>query len=137
MENLFAYGTLMCEDIMQKVSGLELFSLQAILSDFQKYLIKEEPYPALIPEKNIQTQGVIYYNISKSALDRLDRFEGKMYSRQIVYAETADYQKIPAYAYILKPEFMDNLTQKIWDYNYFLKSGKKEFQQNYTGFNYF
>ena len=45
--------------------------------------------------------------------------------------------KIHAYAYILKPEFMDNLTQKIWDYNYFLKSGKKEFQQNYTGFNYF
>ena len=41
MENLFAYGTLMCEDIMQKVSGLELFSVQAILSDFQKYLIKD------------------------------------------------------------------------------------------------
>ena len=48
MENLFAYGTLMCEDIMQDVAGCRLSCVPAELRGYSRRRVRGEHYPALV-----------------------------------------------------------------------------------------
>ena len=48
MENLFAYGTLMCEDIMREVSGVRLLQVSGKLKGYSRRGVKGEHYPAFI-----------------------------------------------------------------------------------------
>jgi gamma-glutamylcyclotransferase (GGCT)/AIG2-like uncharacterized protein YtfP len=134
MTNIFAYGTLMCDDIMREVAGLQLSFTQGILNNYQRYTVKNEIYPALIPAEYSRVIGIIYYDISNAAWDRLDRFEGEMYVRQKVNVLVNNKEMISAVTYVLKPEFSHYITDIIWDYEKFLKNGKERFLNYYNGF---
>jgi gamma-glutamylcyclotransferase (GGCT)/AIG2-like uncharacterized protein YtfP len=84
MENLFAYGTLMCDDIMIEVSGCRLSHMPGTLRGYSRRSVRGEHYPALVPREEGRVEGVVYRNVPDSAWDRLDRFEGEMYTRQLL-----------------------------------------------------
>ena len=134
MANLFAYGTLMCEDIMQEVSGLHLFHVVGILKGYSRRRVKGEYYPALVPDEEGRVEGVVYRNVSHSAWDRLDRFEGEMYTRESVKIELTNGVTLPAGTYVVRPEFLDYLDQCDWDFGDFLRNGKARFQNHYKGY---
>jgi gamma-glutamylcyclotransferase (GGCT)/AIG2-like uncharacterized protein YtfP len=134
MENLFAYGTLMCDDIMQEVSGCRLSHVPGIVKGYSRRSVKGEYYPALVLDEDGRVDGVVYHNVSASAWDRLDRFEGELYARRRVQIELNDGTALRAAAYVVKPEYLDRLEPSEWDFAEFLRNGKAKFQKHYKGY---
>ncbi|UCF81927.1 MAG: gamma-glutamylcyclotransferase [Desulfobacteraceae bacterium] len=134
MEDLFAYGTLMCEDIMGEVSGYRLSYVPGTLRGFSRRSVKGEHYPALVPHKEGRVEGVVYRNVPGSAWERLDRFEGEMYARQLVQIDLNNGATLLAATYVVQPEFLGHLDQSDWDFADFLRNGKASFQRHYKGY---
>jgi gamma-glutamylcyclotransferase (GGCT)/AIG2-like uncharacterized protein YtfP len=82
MEHLFAYGTLMCEDIMREIGGYVTPSMPALLNGFRRCSVKNESYPGIIPDANGSVEGLVYRNVPESSWKRLDAFEGGKFALQ-------------------------------------------------------
>ncbi|MGD1972791.1 MAG: gamma-glutamylcyclotransferase [Desulfobacterales bacterium] len=134
MGHLFAYGTLMCNDIMEEIVGSHLSPVSATLRGYRRMRVKGEHYPALVPDAEQHVEGVVYRNISGASWDRLDQFEGKMYSRKMVQVELNDGQAVPAETYVARAEFMDYLVDAEWDFAEFLRKNKGSFRRSYKGY---
>jgi len=134
MGNLFAYGTLMCDDIMQEVSGLHPSHVVGILRGYSRRCVKGEHYPALVQDADGRVEGVVYRNVPNAAWHRLDRFEGGMYTRESVEIELSDGTTLPAATYVVRAEFLNHLDQSDWDFTDFLRNGKARFQNHYKGY---
>ncbi len=134
MGNFFAYGTLMCQDIMEDVSGCRLSYLAGVLRGYSRRAVKGEHYPALVPSENGYVEGVVYRNLPDSAWERLDRFEGEMYIRQLVRVELNDETNLLAATYVIHPEFKNHLEASGWNFTDFLRNGKNHFQKDYKGY---
>ena len=132
--NLFVYGTLMCDDIMQEVSGISLAHEPAILAGYIRRSVKGEQYPAVVYEKTGRVEGVVYRAIPGPALNRLDRFEGDMYYRKEVEIKLSNGLILSAETYVVKPEFLNLLEAAEWDFKNFLRNGKSRFQKHYKGY---
>ncbi len=134
MKNLFVYGTLMCDDIMREVAGCNLTYVPGTLNGYRRRSVQGEHYPAIAPEKEGQVEGLVYLNVPDFAWDRLDRFEGEMYTRHLVQIKLSNGATLVAGTYVIKPEFIDRLDKSDWDFKNFLKNGKEIFQEQYKGY---
>ena len=134
MADLFAYGTLMCEDIMQEVSGCRLSFVQGIVKGYCRRSVRGEVYPAITPDEAGVVAGVVYHDLTGPAWDRLDQFEGDMYARKPVTVETVEGVTLQAETYIVRVEFLSHLDSAEWSFERFLRNGKKRFQNNYFGY---
>jgi gamma-glutamylcyclotransferase (GGCT)/AIG2-like uncharacterized protein YtfP len=106
MNNLFVYGTLLCEDIFVTVSGCRRRSKYCFLNDYRRLRVSGEHYPGIIPLPGNRVEGLLYLAVPESAWGRLDRFEGKMYHRQPVEVELHGGDLEMAFAYTVRPEFL-------------------------------
>lgn len=134
MAHLFAYGTLMCDDIMESVAGCLPEKKKALLAGYQRFSVKNEHYPGLVAGGDGKVEGIIYCNITEDSWRRLDSFEGEMYSRLTVEVELEDGSSQAAYVYIVKPEFENKLEKSGWSLENFLQKGKGGFIANYGGY---
>lgn len=134
MTHLFTYGSLMCKDIMKMVSGQESLQKKARLDGFFRSQIVDETYPGIFPQTNRYVKGMIYFDLTQTALARLDAFEGEYYIRSQIHINCDEMGVIPAAAYIIKPSYQHLLTGKEWSFEDFLTSGKQEFLSKYVGF---
>jgi gamma-glutamylcyclotransferase (GGCT)/AIG2-like uncharacterized protein YtfP len=134
VKDLFAYGTLMCDDIMRNVAGCILLHTHAVLRNYRRCTVKGEVYPALVASGGGLVEGIVYHDISDAAWLRLDRFEGEMYERRFVNVVLADGRTETVYAYIVRPEFEGRLGLTEWDFEAFLRSGKASFETDYPGY---
>jgi len=134
MQKLFAYGSLMCPDIMQLVSGLSLQGTPALLRGFQRCQVLNEPYPAIKASPTQQVEGMLYQGLLPDAWQRLDRFEGEMYQRRQVLLVDAHSQVIEACAYVIRPQYEHHLLHEEWSFEDFLRHGKAQFERDYRGF---
>ena len=134
MQNLFTYGSLMCEDIMSAVSGGPHSHTPAVLPQYRRFLVKNEQYPGVVPSDGGLVEGIVYHGISPAIWLRLDRFEGEMYSRCPVMVLYENGDEAQVYCYVFKTEFRHHLTDEEWDFETFLHHGKKIFQTRYAGF---
>lgn len=132
--HLFAYGTLMCEEIMNEVSGRRLSHAPGTLAGYRRYSVRGEHYPGIVPEEGAHVHGVVYWDVPPAAWERLDRFEGDMYARQRVEIHLADGGTLSAMTYVVRPAFVDHLDPSEWDFEDFLRHGKASFQNHYTGY---
>lgn len=73
--DLFAYGSLMCPDIMAAVSTLAREGHQAVLPGYRRLLVRGEQYPAVIPAPDTSQTGVVYHDITAEGWARLDRLK--------------------------------------------------------------
>ena len=133
-KNFFAYGTLMCDEIMAEVSGLRPHRVPATLSGYRRLQVKGQPYPAVVPNTDCSVDGIAYQNMRPSAWDRLDRFEGEMYSREVVQVRLSDGSAVLAATYVLRPQFRGCLDKAEWDFATFLREGKGRFRRSYKGY---
>ena len=134
MKHLFAYGTLMCHEIMQEVSGLKPDPVKARLRGYSRRTVRGEHYPAIKPDEQGHVEGVVYMDLPAKAWERLDRFEGELYERTCVQAITAGNLKVHADTYVIHPSFQHCLSEEKWDYEKFLHTGKSHFLSLYKGF---
>jgi gamma-glutamylcyclotransferase (GGCT)/AIG2-like uncharacterized protein YtfP len=134
MTHLFAYGTLMCEDIMQEVSGCLPEHRRGVLKGYVRLRVRDHVYPGLLQREANRVDGVVYLNVPASAWERLDRFEGEMYARRTVSIEMDSGGRLTAETYIVRPEYVDSLEEAEWDFSEFLSSGKSKFRAGYVGY---
>ena len=134
MSNLFAYGTLMCDDIMYEVSGCCPDSVSAILHGYSRRFVKGEHYPALVSDQHGRVEGLVFRDVPAHAWERMDRYEGEMYFRQQVQTELCDGEILIAETYVFRPKFDALLEQAEWDPDEFLKLEKEHFLLHYRGF---
>lgn len=125
---VFTYGTLMLPEVMSAVTGKYFPSTQACLKNYQRFQIKKKIYPAIIYAEEASTDGVLYYDIDETSLQRLDFFEDVIYYRKEVVVAINDSESIPAYAYIMNPDYESSLSTEAWD----LQTFKDECLERYV-----
>ncbi len=129
MSHLFAYGTLMSEDIMQSVSGYRLHRMSGVLQGYCRRAVKYQVYPALTPDAHSCVEGIVYFNLPPDAWHRLDLFEGDMYFREAVEVTLENGEKASAQTYVAKPNYRVHLEDAAWDHEAFLSRGKTIFER--------
>ncbi len=134
MTALFAYGTLMCEDIMQAVAGVVLPHEKAILQGHRRLAVKGEEYPGVLPAEGFLVEGILYYDVCGASWERLDRFEGEMYCRTGVTVFLDDSSRRDAFTYIVRPEYRDRLSNSDWSFTDFVEKKKNVFISTYGGY---
>lgn len=132
--NIFTYGSLMCNDIMEKVAGCSARSAAATLNDYFRSSIKAEEYPGITYRQRSSVTGIVYFDLSDLAVARLDIFEGVMYDRRTVEVLLEDKSPVIADVYVIRKSFEQLLTGIEWSFETFMRSGKQKFEQQYAGF---
>lgn len=132
MAHLFTYGSLMFEDVWNRLVRGHYLSQQATLHGFARRSIKQDEYPVIF-HADEQVEGVVYYDISEEDMRILDAFEGEYYERQDVELIVKD-APVRACVYVLKEAYFDLIDPKPWSEALFATEGIKRFLANYKGF---
>lgn len=125
--NVFAYGTLLCEDIMEKIAGPIGKAQPAFAKGFSRYAIQNEAYPAIIPEADGVVSGIIYEHLSQAALEAIDAYEGAWYQRRPISVSLTNRSTLTAYAYVLLPAYYGRLAKHDWSYDEFCRDAKAHY----------
>lgn len=123
----------MFAQVWQKVVKGQYHSSVATLNGYRRLAVRGEDYPVIKPANNVQVTGLVYYNVTRPDLAKLDTFEGSYYIRQKV-SVVVDGKLIQADAYLLKPRFYPIATHHPWDEKAFANRGIKRFLTRYRGF---
>jgi len=131
--NLFIYGSLRDSRIFQSVSGLRfarrpsrldektLFAEPASLPGYRKFS-PDNVYFYAVATRNGRIEGLVIHDVPFSAMDEIDRYEGKRYQRETVQVWAA-YGTVEAQAYLVTTESMRkhfgdrfhvNLIHELW-----------------------
>jgi gamma-glutamylcyclotransferase (GGCT)/AIG2-like uncharacterized protein YtfP len=117
--NLFAYGTLMEPSVMERVAR-ELPNRQwGTLKGYERRAFKEKTYPGLVEKAGSSVRGIVYFDLSARAWERLDRFEGDRYTKKEVHVFLDDGPSAAAWTYVTAQEFIYELSDEGWDYEAF------------------
>ena len=119
---------------MYAVTAREFGSIKAILRGYARFAVQGESYPGIIPASDAVTEGVVYFDVDESSLERLDVFEGDLYQRTPILAEIKGEEMISAEAYVIKPQFSGYLSSKEWNEKEFVQKHLKAFLETYSGF---
>ncbi len=132
--NIFAYGTLLIPDVMYAVTTREFRFIDAILRGYARFTVKGESYPGIIPATHAVTVGIIYFDVDKLSLERLDAFEGDLYQRTPILAEMKGGEIFNAETFVIKPKFRGYLSSKEWNVKEFTRKHLEAFLETYSGF---
>ena len=114
-ERVFAYGTLLLPQIMQAVIGRRSSGCSATLPGYARFLMRGECFPAIVPDARRETRGLLFDDITRGELTRLDAYEGDMYAQVRVEVGLDAGERADALTYVLLPEHRDQLTAELWD----------------------
>jgi gamma-glutamylcyclotransferase (GGCT)/AIG2-like uncharacterized protein YtfP len=132
--SVFAYGTLMCADILAAAGGGHPPAEPATLADFSRHPVAGEDYPGIRRHPGEQVSGLLYRGVDSAALARLDAFEGPQYRRETVTVKLADGSLEPAQAWIFANHLLHLLEAGGWDFDTFLRDRRDRFERRYVGF---
>jgi len=132
MTHLFTYGSLMFEQVWDKLVQGHYLSQKATLNGYARRSVKEEKYPVIF-QANESVEGVVYYDISDEDMKILDMFEGEYYARNEVELLVKN-EPIHARVYVLKEKYFDIIDPNPWSEALFATEGLKSFLVNYQGF---
>ncbi len=113
---IFAYGTLLFDDVMEAVVGRRFEGVPARLHGYERRRVQARSYPAIVGAEEKITQGIVFSGLDEETLARLDVFEGSSYVREWVTLETG----AGAWAYVVAPGKEHLLSQQPWDPDDFL-----------------
>ncbi|MDX5445326.1 MAG: gamma-glutamylcyclotransferase [Zoogloeaceae bacterium] len=132
--HVFAYGTLMCADIMRTACGGLPAAEPARLDGFSRHPVAGEEYPGIRRNAGASVHGVLYRDVTIAQLAQLDVFEGPQYLRESTIAILADGSTLDAETYVFADHQLHLLQDGDWDYFSFLERGRRRFEGRYLGF---
>jgi len=132
MAHLFTYGSLMFEDVWNRLIKGNYLSQQASLAGYARRSVKGDEYPVIF-KANELVEGVVYYDINEEDMAILDAFEGEYYERTEVELLVKN-EPIQACVYVLKEKYFDIIDPKPWSEARFATEGLKRFLAHYKGF---
>lgn len=80
--NLFVYGTLMDEDVLNRVVGRPVPASSigvAYVDGYRRVYVKDSYFPILIEAENATVEGRLVNGLGARAVQRLIRFEGRQF----------------------------------------------------------
>jgi cation transport regulator ChaC len=89
---------------MEIVAGRRFPSCPARLSGYRRRVLRGAVYPGLVPAAGERTEGVLWQELDRAALARIDRFEGELYVRPLLRVELESGAECEAFVYVLRPE---------------------------------
>lgn len=131
MNHCFTYGSLMCEDIFAAVTGLDTRGVDARLDGYSRHPVIGTDYPAIRLTAAASVPGRLYFDLTPGAIERLDRFEGDEYRREVVKITLADGSHCDAWVYVFDTTQHHRLGEAAWDFDRFLRTGKARFMQRH------
>ena len=133
MAKLFAYGTLMCPEIFEKVCGMTPRAVvPSRVRNYRCLCVRGEAYPGLVKGQGGVVEGLIY-TFPSYLWSRLDAFEGAQYMRKPVTACYDNGKRELVQTYHFRPEFRHQLSRSTWNFEGFLTEGREAFIATYTG----
>lgn len=132
--NLFTYGTLMDPEIMTQVTGALFRSQKATLPHYVRKRVSGEVYPGIIRQQGGTVAGIVYFNISLEALDRLDTFEGSLYVRTEAETISDNGEQVRVHTYVITGAAAPLLSDEDWSYENFIAKHKHLFQGGFRGY---
>lgn len=133
--HVFAYGTLMCHDILSVAAGaIPPPSEPAVLSGFSRHPVAGEDYPGIRRCVDARVSGLLYRELDVAAIARLDIFEGPQYQRESVTVTLADGRRELAQVWVFREAFAHLLEDGDWDFDTFVRERQERFRGCYTGF---
>lgn len=120
MHCVFTYGTLSIPSIMEALTGKCFSRNQAHVSNYERFLLRDKPYPGICRRPGVSTSGVLYGGIDDDSLRVLDMFEDNVYVRETIEVTTECGESLQAWTYLIpfKSEYL--LGTELWNQNHFL-----------------
>jgi len=112
--NLFTYGTLMDPAVWARVAQQVCESRPALLHDYEARRLRGVTFPGLVESAGCSAPGLLYYNISPAAMQRLDEYEDDYYERIEVMVELEDGTPERAQTYLMHPAHRDIVLPNRW-----------------------
>jgi gamma-glutamylcyclotransferase (GGCT)/AIG2-like uncharacterized protein YtfP len=133
--HVFTYGTLMFREVWQAVVGREFKSVGGVASGFANFRVRDAVFPGIFASELDRTHGLVYLDVDRGSIARLDLFEDDFYERQTIWVDCDDDQRRAADAYVVPPAKGGVLTDEQWEAGPFVDSGGLEdFIQRFQGF---
>lgn len=130
ISEIFVYGTLIFSPVMKAVTGKVHKGQAAKLHNFAAYKVVGDVYPGIWHLEGVSTDGILYQNISKEELEKLDRYEGEEYNRELLEVETEDGNMHRAWVYTYRPAYRHMLSEVPWNPEYFNESELDDYVAN-------
>lgn len=115
-EGLFCYGTLQSAAIFEAITGIVPSGEAARLQGYACYRVKRAVYPGILKDPRSSVSGTLYRGLNRSALSKLDQFEGAMYDRLKLSVISDGGQSNAAWVYVIKHDCRHLLTRDSWRY---------------------
>jgi len=132
MPHVFTYGSLMFDTVWSRVVTGNYDRCEAILQGYDRKGILGEVYPVIVPSSvHSQVPGIVYRDVSRADLTRLDVFEGEYYFRRTDTVVTEKMETFPAEIYVLKEEYYTIISPREWDPVGFSTTGIHYFIHNH------
>ena len=124
----------MCREIWGRIVRNEYQDIPARLEHYARYKLANRDYPGLLARDQASTDGVIYLDVTKPDLERLDRFEGEEYERIRVQVADQTGKPYTACTYLYKSCYAHQVLAGEWSYSEFQAKGYQHFLDQYRGF---
>ena len=98
--DLFVYGTLLFDDVVEVVAGRVFPSEPARLPDYACRRVRGQVYPGLRRQPGALTEGRLLLGVDDEALARIDYYEGDFYTRHLVEVVLEDGRTRDAVLYL-------------------------------------
>lgn len=131
-ENLFVYGTLLLDELVTALTGIQIRSARAELQGYSRHCIvrdgRPDAYPAIRPCPSGTVIGRVLFDVDEQSMRMIDCFESDPpdYDRIEVEVTLEERKIIPAVAYVAKPSLTQWLTGE-WSEAAFAKDHLKHY----------
>ena len=114
--NLFTYGPLVLAQVMKGVTGRVFRFKEAKLRGYREFRVNSDAeQAAIIPFPDMETEGMVYFDVDDASLKRVDGFQGALYRRVEVNVEGLTGDWIEAEAYVIRLKNIEVLSAGPWD----------------------
>ncbi len=130
--DLFCYGTLQIPAVMHAVVGRRFKGRRAKLAGYGAFQVRRAEYPGLRPDPSRVTRGQVYFDLSPTELEILDRFEGALYQRRRLTVRLGDGRRRGVWTYVVRPARQRRLAPVLWNRRDFLRRRYRRFMQRFV-----
>lgn len=103
---------------MEAVTGKKFESAMAVLDNYERFKIKQQIYPGIIPVIGQTVYGRLYFDLDTSAINFLDAFEDVLYERK-TNVVSCNNEEISAAVYVVNDKYRNLLSKKSWNIEIF------------------
>lgn len=133
--NLFAYGSLMFDEVWSQLVCRDYLRRSARLHGFVRRRVRGDVYPVIVrSDHGDWVDGVVYFGVQRDDLQRLDFFEADPYDRQTQVVLVEGREQHRADAYVLKDDYRYMVHDCEWDPQWFEREALPLFLGRHRGF---